>query len=131
MKEENVISILSALAQETRLRIYRLLVNAGYCGVPAGHIGADLDIRAATLSFHLKEMKHAGIVTGKRQGRSIIYSANFESMNGAIAYLTENCCQRADCEDPETCHVDKAESAALAEELAENLAGRPGSTKQN
>jgi ArsR family transcriptional regulator, arsenate/arsenite/antimonite-responsive transcriptional repressor len=93
MEKPDAIAALAALAQETRLDIYRLLVQAGPAGVPAGRIGAQLDLALPTLSFHLAQLKHAGLVTARRTGRSIIYAANYAAMNGLLAYLTENCCQ--------------------------------------
>ena len=76
MDEKDIIQTLSALAQETRLRIFRRLVRAGVCGLAAGHIAQELDLPGATLSFHLKEMKYANIVHCRKEGRSLIYSAN-------------------------------------------------------
>lgn len=105
MEENSVIRALSALAQETRLRIYRLLVQAGLCGMPAGRIAEVLNVPAATLSFHLKEMKHAGILSCDKQGRSLIYAANYLLMNDLMAYLTENCCQAPECDDREECRT--------------------------
>jgi ArsR family transcriptional regulator, arsenate/arsenite/antimonite-responsive transcriptional repressor len=89
-----VIRALAALAQETRLRIFRLLVQAGPTGMSAGEIGAELKIVPATLSFHLKEMSHAELVAGRQEGRFIFYSANFDQMGALVAYLTRNCCTR-------------------------------------
>ncbi len=83
---------LAALAQESRLHIYRLLVQAGPTGLSVGEIGASLRIAPATLSFHLKELAHSGLVRARQEGRFIYYSANFQEMNALIAYLTENCC---------------------------------------
>jgi ArsR family transcriptional regulator len=99
MEKIEVLSGLAALAQETRLDIFRLLVQAGREGHPVGHIGEKLGLPSATLSFHLNQMKHAGLVSFRREGRSLIYSANFEAMTGLMAYLTENCCsgETADC----------------------------------
>jgi ArsR family transcriptional regulator, arsenate/arsenite/antimonite-responsive transcriptional repressor len=93
MKKSEVLAALAALAQETRLDIYRLLVQAGEEGSPAGKIGDQLGLPSATLAFHLKELKHAGLVTFTREGRSLIYAAVYPTMNGLLAYLTENCCQ--------------------------------------
>jgi ArsR family transcriptional regulator len=93
MEKKGTVAALSALAQETRLDIYRLLVQAGPGGLPAGRIGERLELALPTLSFHLAQLKHAGLVTARRDGRSIIYAANYPAMNGLIAYLTENCCQ--------------------------------------
>ena len=86
-------SALAALAQETRLDIYRLLVRAGQAGLPAGRIGERLALPLPTLSFHLAQLKHARLVTARRDGRSIIYAANYPAMTGLVAYLTENCCE--------------------------------------
>ena len=98
MKKAEVIAALSALAQESRLDIYRLLVQAGPQGLPAGQIGERLDLPSPTLSFHLAQLKHAGLVNHRRESRSIIYAANYPAMSGLLAYLTENCCQgTADC----------------------------------
>ena len=97
MKNDNAVSVLSALAQETRLDIFRLLVRAGNAGLAAGAIGQALGIPAATLSFHLKELKH---VSCRREGRSLIYSANFATMNALVAFLTENCCQGVAAQEP-------------------------------
>ncbi|PCJ64428.1 MAG: transcriptional regulator [Candidatus Hydrogenedentota bacterium] len=101
MEEKDVITILSALAQESRLRIFRRLVRAGVCGMAAGRIAEELDLPAATLSFHLKEMKYAGIVNCRKDGRSLIYSANFKGVNNVLGYLMENCCQPQDDTDIE------------------------------
>lgn len=87
-----VIAALGALAQQTRLDIFRLLVQKGPGGVAAGEIGERLGLPSPTLSFHLNQLRFAGLVGARRKSRSIIYSANYESMNGLLAYLTENCC---------------------------------------
>ena len=91
---------LSALAQEHRLAVFKLLVQAGPDGMAAGDIAAKLDIPASSLSFHLSHLKQGGIVEVERQGRSIIYRADFPAMNGLIAYLLENCCAGSDCSGP-------------------------------
>jgi len=88
------VSSLSALAQESRLLIYRLLVEAGPTGLSVGEIGASLHVAPATLSFHLKELVHAGLIDSRQEGRYIFYFANYERMNRLLAYLTENCCAR-------------------------------------
>ena len=95
MEQQNVLSALAALAQETRLDVYRLLVRSGAQGLAAGAIGNALGVPAATLSFHLKELKSAGVIACRRQGRSLVYSADFAAMNALLAYLGENCCQAA------------------------------------
>ena len=81
-----------ALSQETRLRVFRLLVEHGPDGVPAGTLSDALDIPHNTLSFHLSHMSNAGLVLSRREGRSIIYSANFEFFTGLIRYMVEDCC---------------------------------------
>ncbi len=93
MEKLYAIAALSALAQETRLDIFRLLVEAGADGLPAGQIGEALGLPSATLSFHLNQLKHAHLVTFRRESRSLIYSAAYPVMNDLLAYLTENCCQ--------------------------------------
>ncbi len=94
METKLVAKALAALAQETRLGIYRLLVEAGPTGMAAGEIAADLKIPAATLSFHLKELSHAELVAARQDGRFIFYSANFVRMTELVGFLTENCCER-------------------------------------
>ena len=89
---KNVTVALSALAQESRLAVFRLLVQAGPEGLAATKIAEALEIAPSSLSFHLKELTHANMVTQKKAGRSLIYSANFETMNGLLSFLTENCC---------------------------------------
>jgi DNA-binding transcriptional ArsR family regulator len=86
------IAALSALAQENRLEVFRILVEAGEGGLPAGQIAAALGIPANTLSFHLDRLRNAGLASQRRDGRSIIYSANYQAMEGLIGYLTRNCC---------------------------------------
>ena len=98
MKTGDAVNALAALAQDTRLAIFRLLVQAGDGGMPVGSIGEKLKLPGATLSFHLKELSRASLIKGRQQGRFIYYAANFEQMNGLVAYLTENCCQGQACE---------------------------------
>jgi DNA-binding transcriptional ArsR family regulator len=97
MESTNVISALAALAQATRLAIFRLLVQAGDAGQTAGAIAERLDVAAPTLSFHLKELANAGLVSSESQGRYVIYRANYPTMNGLIEFLTANCCSGAQC----------------------------------
>ena len=104
MEKTAAIAALSALAQETRLDIFRLLVQAGPDGLPAGQIGERLHLPSATLSFHLNQLKHAGLVSFRREGRSLIYSAAYAAMSDLLAYLTENCCEG----DPARCGVQIA-----------------------
>jgi ArsR family transcriptional regulator len=93
MEKQAFMDALAALAQETRLDIFRLLVPLGETGMSAGVIGERLGIPNATLSFHLQQLKHAGLVTPQRKGTQIIYTANYAMMNDLLGYLTENCCQ--------------------------------------
>ena len=88
---------LGALAQEHRLTLFRLLVQAGEDGLPAGAIAEKLGVPNSSLSFHLAQLRGAGLITQERQHRSLIYRANYPAMNGLIDYLTENCCAGSDC----------------------------------
>lgn len=97
MEEQDIIAALAALAQESRLRVFRLLVTAGPAGMAAGQIAEELAITPNTLSFHLSHLKNSGLVLVRREGRSLIYSAEYGRMKGVIAYLTENCCSRQPC----------------------------------
>jgi DNA-binding transcriptional ArsR family regulator len=96
MESQTVVKSLAALAQETRLSVYRLLVQQGPSGMAAGEIASQLDLAPATLSFHLKELSYAGLVKARQDGRFIFYAADFDAMNALLAFLTENCCA-ADC----------------------------------
>ena len=93
MEKQTAISTLAALAQETRLDVFRVLVQAGPDGLPAGAIGTALGIPSATLSFHLKELKSSGLIHCERQGRSRIYSPALSAVSELVAFLTANCCQ--------------------------------------
>jgi len=93
MENKAAVAALASLAQDTRLSIFRLLVQAGPEGVPAGYIGEALNVPPATLSFHLKELVHAGMVSSRQQGRFIYYSTDFEQMAALMTFLTQNCCQ--------------------------------------
>lgn len=92
MKPAQVVKALGALAQPTRLAIYRLLVEQGPEGLAAGEVAARLKAAPATLSFHFRTLSHAGLVESRQEGRFVYYSANFAAMNGMVDYLTENCC---------------------------------------
>jgi ArsR family transcriptional regulator len=92
MEKQAALAALAALAQESRLDIYRVLVQAGPEGLPVGQIGEQLGLPSATLAFHLKELKHAGLAAFTRNGRSLIYAAVYPTMNALLDYLTENCC---------------------------------------
>src|SRR4029079_9990121 len=92
MEMTQAVDALSALAQETRLGIYRLLVEAGPKGMTAGRIGEEMKLPPATLSFHLAHLVRAGLARSRQEGRFVIYSAHFDNMNGLVGFLTENCC---------------------------------------
>ena len=97
MKIAQVIEALAALAQRSRLAIFKLLVQSGPGGLAAGAIGEKLELPPATLSFHLAHLARAGLVDSRQEGRFVIYSANFDNMNSLVGYLTENCCSGASC----------------------------------
>jgi ArsR family transcriptional regulator len=97
METNNAIAALAALAQESRLAAFRLLVQAGPDGMSASRIAEALRIPASSLSFHLKELTHAGLVVPRQDGRFVIYAARFDTMNGLLAFLTENCCGGNPC----------------------------------
>ena len=109
MEKSDAIAALAALAQETRLDIFRLLVQVGAEGMPAGQIGERLGLPSATLSFHLNQLRHAGLITFRRESRSLIYVAEYAAMNSLLAYLTENCCQG----DAAGCGVGVCDTSAL------------------
>lgn len=100
MEENDVVHALAALAHGVRLRVFRMLVVAGPEGLSPGAIAQELDIPNATLSFHLKELMHAGLITQERDGRSLIYRTAFAQMNALLGFLTENCCQGQACLEP-------------------------------
>ncbi len=104
MEKQSVVDALAALAQETRLDIFRLLVQAGTDGMPAGAVGEKLGIPNATLSFHLQQLRHAGLLSSRRNGTQIIYAANYPAMNDLLGYLTENCCQGESCLTSQCCN---------------------------
>ena len=97
MEEKLAVASLAALAQEMRLRIFRALVGAGPQGMTPGALAAMLDVAASTLSFHLKELMHAGLVSQERDGRNLIYRPAIRQMNDLLAYLTDHCCQGRVC----------------------------------
>ena len=98
METKRAVEALQALAQETRLTAFRLLVEAGPEGIAAGEIARALDVAPPTLSFHLSALMHAGLVTNRRDGRQVIYAASFEAMDGLVGYLVQNCCRgEQDC----------------------------------
>ncbi len=116
MKKSAIIAELGALAQETRLDIFRLLVQAGPEGLAAGEIGARLGQPSPTMSFHLSQLRFAGLVASRRESRSIIYSANFKAMSDLLIYLTDNCCGGR----PELC-TPAASSGCGAESVSQKI----------
>lgn len=107
MNEDQAISALGALAHTQRLRVFRALVVAGHGGLNPSVIADQLGIARSALSFHLKELAHAQMVTVEQQGRNLVYRADFTRMNGLLGYLTEHCCQGDSCEvsNPNACSV--------------------------
>lgn len=103
METKEAVAALAALAQETRLGIYRLLVQTGPSGAPAGVIAAKLGVAAPTLSFHLKELAHAGLVTSESRGRFVVYRADYDAMNALLEFMTANCCRGSCAEDSSVC----------------------------
>jgi DNA-binding transcriptional ArsR family regulator len=110
MKKRDALAALAALAQDNRLDVFRLLVEVGPEGMPAGSVAAALKIAPNTLTFHLDRLREAGLVTVRREGRSMIYAAQFDRMNALIGYLTENCCQGR----PEQCAPSQSRTGARA-----------------
>ena len=103
MEPSVVIRALGALAQEHRLAVFRLLVQAGPHGMAAGALAEALGVPGSSMSFHLSQLANAGLVAQRRQSRSIIYSADYEAMNALMAYLTENCCGGVSCAPAQNC----------------------------
>lgn len=107
METKNVLTALSALAQESRLAVFRLLVQAGPQGLAASKIAESLGIPSSSLSFHLKELTHAELITPRQSGRFVIYAAQFDTMNGVLRFLTDNCCGGIPCTSgPVACASD-------------------------
>lgn len=98
MEKTHAVAALAALAQDNRLDVFRLLVQAGPDGLSAGRIAEALDLAPNTLTFHFDRLRHAGLVSVRREGRAMIYAARFETMNDLLGYLTENCCAGAPAE---------------------------------
>jgi ArsR family transcriptional regulator, arsenate/arsenite/antimonite-responsive transcriptional repressor len=97
MEQSHAVAALAALAQDNRLDVYRLLVQAGPAGMPAGNVASALKLAPNTLTFHFDRLRQAGLVTVRREGRSMIYAARYDVMNDLLGYLTENCCQGREC----------------------------------
>jgi DNA-binding transcriptional ArsR family regulator len=103
MEKETAVAALAALAQDNRLDVFRLLVRAGPDGLSAGQVASTLGLAPNTLTFHFDRLRHAGLVSVRRAGRSMIYAARYEGMRALIAYLTENCCEGAQACAPAAC----------------------------
>ena len=115
METTDAVAALAALAQDNRLEIFRLLVRAGPDGMAAGQVAEELDLAPNTLTFHFDRLRGAGLVTVRRDGRSMIYAARYESMNGLLAFLTENCCEGVPCATAAMCKPARGKRAkALA-----------------
>lgn len=118
MDQVRAIAALGALAQETRLDLFRLLVTCGPAGMAAGTLAQQLGVAPSSLSFHLQQLVHAGLITQRRLGRQLIYAAEYGAMNGLLAYLTENCCGRdtvcAPLCDPAAARCDPADAETSA-----------------
>jgi ArsR family transcriptional regulator, arsenate/arsenite/antimonite-responsive transcriptional repressor len=110
MKKHDALAALAALAQDNRLDIFRLLVRAGQDGLSAGSIASALKLAPNTLTFHLDRLRDADLVTVRREGRSMIYAARYDTMNGLLAFLTENCCQG----NPEQCSPQESAKSTRA-----------------
>jgi ArsR family transcriptional regulator, arsenate/arsenite/antimonite-responsive transcriptional repressor len=110
MEKTNAVAALAALAQDNRLAVFRLLVCAGPDGLSAGEVASALKLAPNTLTFHFDRLRHAGLVTVRRAGRSMIYAARYDGMRALIAYLTENCCQGAVECAPGECTPAKSET---------------------
>lgn len=105
MKASDAVTSLAALAQEHRLGLFRLLVQAGEGGMPAGAIADALGMPNSSLSFHLTQLRNAGLIVQERQHRSLIYRANYAAMNAVVGYLMENCCGGAECAPGASCQT--------------------------
>ena len=113
MKKHDALAALAALAQDNRLDVFRLLVEAGRDGMPAGAVAEALKLAPNTLTFHFDRLRDAGLVTVQREGRSMIYAARYEAMNGLIGFLTENCCRGAPCAPATSCKPTRARRAKV------------------
>src|SRR6202046_5064352 len=113
MEMSKAVTALAALAQDSRLDIFRLLVQAGPEGLPAGHVAEKLGLAPNTLTFHFDRLRGAGLVTVRRHRRSMIYAARYETMNGVLAFLTENCCQGMSCAPAALCKPARGKRAKV------------------
>ncbi len=114
MEKTNAVTALAALAQDNRLAVFRLLVQAGPEGLPAGAVADALDLAPNTLTFHFDRLRMAGLVTVRREGRSMIYAAEFDTMNALLGFLTENCCGGVSCAPAVACKPARKRAKVLA-----------------
>ena len=114
MEKTNAVAALAALAQDNRLDVFRLLVQAGPKGMPAGAVAEALELAPNTLTFHFDRLRTAGLVSARREGRSIIYAAQFDKMNALVAFLTENCCGGVSCAPAVACKPARKRSRVPA-----------------
>jgi DNA-binding transcriptional ArsR family regulator len=116
MEKSQAIATLAALAQDNRLDVFRLLIQAGPDGLPAGQVANALGLPPNTLTFHFDRLRNAGLVTVRREGRSMIYAARYDAMNALIAYLTKNCCGGApeQCAPAVACKPARAKRSTIA-----------------
>jgi ArsR family transcriptional regulator len=114
MEKTDAVAALAALAQDNRLDVFRLLVQAGPEGMPAGAIAEALGLAPNTLTFHFDRLRMAGLVTVRRDGRSMIYAAQFDRMNALVAFLTENCCSGVPCAPTAECKPARKRSKVPA-----------------
>jgi ArsR family transcriptional regulator len=114
MEKTDAVAALAALAQDNRLDVFRLLVEAGPEGMPAGAVATALDLAPNTLTFHFDRLRTAGLVTVRRDGRSMIYAAQFETMNSLLGYLTDNCCGGVRCTPAVECKPVRKRAKILA-----------------
>lgn len=114
MRKTDAVAILAALAQDNRLDVFRLLVEAGPQGMLAGHIATSLKLPPSALTFHLDRLREAGLVTVRRSGRSMIYAARIDTMNGLVSYLTDQCCQGR----PELCRPASRKASRMSEKAS-------------
>jgi DNA-binding transcriptional ArsR family regulator len=115
MERSDAVTALAALAQDHRLETYRLLVQAGHDGLPAGEVAARIGLPPNTLTFHFDRLRQAGLVTVRREGRQMIYAARYDTMNALLGYLTENCCKGAPdaCAPAAACKPARAKRAKV------------------
>lgn len=112
MDTKNAIAALAALAQDMRLAVFRYLVTVGPQGIAASKIAEHLSVPPSTLSFHLKELAHAGLIVARQEGRFVIYAARFDTMNALVGFLTENCCGGNPCSSTSAVSCDPARAAS-------------------